>query len=674
MLMRDFIYCIINNSLNDDFEQKTKDEWKRFMQGKPVNTDIVPLEIYSSWKQSKLKEVDPIGKGPYLLDNTRTKELTSFRQMTRNYGEYFDRIEELVNKEFALLIFDKNGKSGRLVELLGHYPKHTIGFDCSEQTVGTSAAILALQENRPMLVLGKQHYQKQLHHINYAAAPIHNNKNEVIGVLDLAFYDLKQSAKAYFLVKYLAKAFDIFYSSITDEHEIELNQVLDLLPQGIVYINTDNAVQFYNQKLLEILSINGEQDIQKQLKKYISKIGVSHTLDKKEIQININEKPTNICVIPQPENGKLSNQANKLLIFEGNIRTDIISNSVCTQKLYTFDDIIGHNHALQEAKSIAMIVAHTSVPVLLWGENGTGKEMFAQAIHHTSNRRDQHFVAINCGAIPSDIVESELFGYEEGSFTGAMKGGKIGKIEAASGGSLFLDEIESMPLHVQIKLLRVLSTSRILKVGGTKEIPVDIRIIAATKKDLLQEADCGLFREDLYFRLSTFIIRLPALRERKEDIQLLAQYFIKKLSNKYAITNIVTDSATLNALSAHSWRGNVRELEHTIERAIILMGTEKVLTVQHLPEKIQKYDQNKNAKQLLQTVMEHKHNKIGLLAVAEEIVIDHILNTNGGNISNAAKQLGIDRKTIYNKLQKYPNLYEKYANNTKGPERCLWVK
>ncbi|MHB1127501.1 MAG: sigma-54 interaction domain-containing protein [Bacillota bacterium] len=639
-----------------------------------MNTDVVPEEIYSSWIRSKSLEVDPLGNNPYLLDNTRTKELTSFRQMARNYGNYFDRIDEIVNKEFFLLIFDKDLKSGRLVELLGDYPKQTIGFDCSAKTLGTTAALLALQQNRPMVVLGNQHYQSQLHILYCAAAPIHNNKNEVIGVFDLVFFDLKQATKAYYLVKYLAKSFDIFYSMITDEYENQLNHILDLLPQGIAYMSGNNAVQFYNQKLLDMLNINREQDIQQQLKKYISKIGIGATFNRKELRLDINGKPTDVYVIPQPVNDKLSNQTNKLVIFEEYFRAkELMPNTDCTHKLYTFDDIIGHNQALQEAKAVTMKIAKTTVPILIWGENGTGKEMFAQAIHNASNRRDQPFVAINCGAIPSDIVESELFGYEEGSFTGALKGGKIGKIEAASGGSLFLDEIESTPLHVQIKLLRVLSTGRILKVGGTKEIPVDLRIIAATKKDLLQEADSGLFREDLYFRLSTFIIKLPALRERKDDIQLLVQYFIKKLSDKYSLTDIETDSATINALASYSWRGNVRELEHAIESAIILMETEEILTVHHLPERIQEAYQYKNTKELIQTHMDQNQEKKGLLALAEEIVIENTLKINGGNISEAAKQLGIARKTMYNKLQKYPNLCEKYANNTKDAGGCLRV-
>jgi transcriptional regulator with PAS, ATPase and Fis domain len=294
---------------------------------------------------------------------------------------------------------------------------------------------------------------------------------------------------------------------------------------------------------------------------------------------------------------------------------------------------------------------------MIFGENGTGKEMFAQAIHNASPRQAEPFIAINCGAIPAELVESELFGYEEGSFTGALKGGKIGKIEAATGGTLFLDEIESMPVHDQIKLLRVLSTGKIQKVGSTKEVTVDIRLISATKKDLLKESDKGLFREDLFFRISTFIVELPALRERRADIQLLAEEFISKFSRKYNQGSIQMDQEFLNALEAYHWRGNVRELEHCIERAIIMLGEGSTLRQEHLAGKIQEAYQLRIAKGLVEDAIElSSSKKKGMLNLAEGLIIDHVLKSVGGNISAAAEMLGVNRRTIYNKLQEHPDL------------------
>ncbi|NLI91014.1 MAG: sigma-54-dependent Fis family transcriptional regulator [Peptococcaceae bacterium] len=299
-----------------------------------------------------------------------------------------------------------------------------------------------------------------------------------------------------------------------------------------------------------------------------------------------------------------------------------------------------------------MNVAETSVPVMIYGESGTGKEMFAQAIHSASSRNGGPFIAINCGAMPGELVESELFGYEEGSFTGALRGGKIGKIEAASGGTLFLDEIESMPLKDQIKLLRVLSTGKVQKIGSTKEITVDVRLISATKIDLLKQADKGLFREDLFYRISTFIIELPPLKDRKADIVLLAEEFVKKLEKKYHLKNIEMDKTFINALCSYHWRGNVRELEHTMERAVIMLRGEHRLCRQHLSDKILDGCKKSIAEEVVENVMENDH---GLLAVAERMLIERVLESVNGNVSAAAEQLGINRRTIYKKMGQKDN-------------------
>jgi transcriptional regulator with PAS, ATPase and Fis domain len=322
----------------------------------------------------------------------------------------------------------------------------------------------------------------------------------------------------------------------------------------------------------------------------------------------------------------------------------------------TFDQIIGHNELLNEAKAKAKIVARTLVPVLIIGESGAGKEMFAQAIHQESCRRDRPFIAINCGAIPAEIIESELFGYEEGAFTGALKGGKVGIIEAASSGTLFLDEIESMPIYAQIKLLRALSTGRILKVGGARETSVDVRIIAATKKNLLREASDGLFREDLYYRISTAVVKIPALRERRDDIPILAEYFVAKFCDQYDKTGIVMDESFINALLCYDWRGNVRELEHAVEIAIIMLDIGQTLSQRHLPENIQECYLYSSTKALVQQALATDRRDQDPFALAEEMVLEHYLKNLNGNISAIAKQLKLNRKTIYNKINKHVRL------------------
>lgn len=498
--------------------------------------------------------------------------------------------------------------------------------------------------------LYRQDYFKN---INQAAAPIHNEKNEVIGSLGLSFFYPEQAVKAYYLISLIAKTFDSLYLPLTLGHEKQIQQIIDSLPQGIAYINEKDTRKYYNKKLLDLMDVNRKLDIENKLNKYISVSG-NTKFKSKDVNVNIDGKEVKTQLTFNKITDDITDQAYKLIQLHQ--PDQYITRSLQCEEMFTFDQIIGNCPAIKEAKAIALKVAKTSVPIMIHGESGTGKEMFAQAIHSASPRCDQPFIAINCGAIPGELVESELFGYEEGSFTGAVKGGKTGKIEAASGGTLFLDEIESMPLKDQIKLLRVLSTGKVQKIGSTKERCVDIRLVSATKTDLLRLADEDLFREDLFFRISTIIINLPPLRGRKEDIVLLAGEFVNKISEKYNLLNIEMDQVFINALCSYHWRGNVRELEHTIERSLIMLGNEQILSLNHLPNKVQESYREKATKDIVKEAIEQSESKQGLLALSQKMVIEHVLESVNGNVSAAAELLGINRRTIYNKLQENNNL------------------
>src|SRR5437588_8102710 len=238
-------------------------------------------------------------------------------------------------------------------------------------------------------------------------------------------------------------------------------------------------------------------------------------------------------------------------------------------KRYGFPRIIGESEAIKRAVGETQRVAQTEATVLLLGESGTGKELFARAVHHLSNRRDKPFVAINCAAIPETLIENELFGHERGAFTGAGER-RLGKFELASGGTVFLDEIGELPLAVQGKLLRAIEEKSIDRIGGKAPIPVDVRIVAATNKDLRAAVDNGEFRGDLFFRLAVFPIEIPPLRERDEDMVLLARSFAAKLGNELRGREVTVSDGDMAALHTHNWPGNVRELENAIERACIL--------------------------------------------------------------------------------------------------------
>ena len=309
---------------------------------------------------------------------------------------------------------------------------------------------------------------------------------------------------------------------------------------------------------------------------------------------------------------------------------------------YSFDNIIGKSKTLGTSIDAAKKVADSDTTVLLTGETGTGKEEFAQAIHNASSRNKQNFVAVNCSAFSKELLENELFGHKAGAFTGAVKDSK-GIFEEANNGTVFLDEIGEMPLDLQAKLLRVLETGEFLKVGDSKPTKVNVRIIAATNRNLQQEVEEGHFREDLFYRIAVFQILLPPLRERVVDLEELAEFFLCTFTNKTNKKISTISKKYLEALKQHPWKGNIRELKNVIERSVILTdGTE--LTEISLPVELQ---------QLTLAATREKTLSAFDLASAEKIHIQKVLNYTNGNKTETAKLLNIALTTLYRKIDEY---------------------
>ncbi|GEO05745.1 sigma-54-dependent Fis family transcriptional regulator [Adhaeribacter aerolatus] len=308
------------------------------------------------------------------------------------------------------------------------------------------------------------------------------------------------------------------------------------------------------------------------------------------------------------------------------------------EQKYNFQNIIGNAPAFRETIELATKVAQTDTTVLLLGETGTGKEVFAQAIHQEGSRKHKPFVAVNCSAFSKDILESELFGHLTGAFTGAIKN-KTGLLEEAHQGTLFLDEIGEMSLDLQAKLLRVLESGTFMKVGDSKPTQVDVRIIAATNRNLQQDSETGHFRLDLYYRLSVFQITLPPLRERKKDIDLLAYYYLSFFAQKINRKITAIHPAFLQALHQHPWRGNIRELKNVIERAVILTDSPE-LTIEHLP-----FDLRYATVPAEKTAFD--------LATIEKLHIQKVLQYTKGNKTETARLLNIGLTTLYRKIQEY---------------------
>ena len=486
------------------------------------------------------------------------------------------------------------------------------------------------------------------------STPIKLNDN-VIGVIGFICFTKSQKDHIYSnyksFIKFLDQISDLisFKAKEEIEHKNEviysnlLNNIMDRIYQGVVIVNSENKVIKINKVGANILNIDNINDV----KNLVFKPTGSHMGKNKEYEVLIKEKPCKLI----GEEYKISLEGkdeNKYFVFNGVdwVKKQALS-IVDSSKDIELDEIIGQSEKIIKLKEGILKIARHPSTILITGESGTGKELFARAIHRNSNRRERPFVAINCGAIPESLIESELFGYERGSFTGADPRGKIGKFELANNGTIFLDEIGDLPLYMQVKLLRVLQEKKVVKIGSNKSIDIDVRIIAATNKKLEEMIEDNTFREDLYYRLNVIPIQIPSLRERREDIKILSDYFIKKYSNLLNKIVIEIDDKIWDKFYDYKWPGNIRELENTIEFMINMVDDKGVLSLERLPKRILDY---KNEEMSIEG-----SNSLNLSEIEKNTIIKALKiygdTTNGKKI--AAKELGLGIATLYRKLEKY---------------------
>ncbi|SEG05907.1 PAS domain S-box-containing protein [Caloramator fervidus] len=458
---------------------------------------------------------------------------------------------------------------------------------------------------------------------------------------------------------------DKFYLKIDEFYKFQ-REILDNIHEAVCIIDKNGIVIYWNKSAEKLYEIPSDKILGKPILDFFPNALILKALKGEKIE-NVYHKPRYnktviLSVIPIfDDNGQiiaavstdrdvteimtlseqLERTKKKLEIIKHQYKRQISQN-------YSFSSIVGKSKKIIEAISIAQRVASSSASILITGESGTGKEVFAKAIHDASGR-EGNFVAINCSAIPETLLESELFGYVEGAFTGALKKGKIGKFEIANNGTLFLDEIGDMPLSMQVKLLRVLQDGVIYKLGDEKPTKVNVRIIAATNKNLEKMIKEGTFREDLYYRLAVVQINLPPLRERKEDIKELSYLFFNMFAEEEGIEIKRIDKKVLEVFENYKWEGNVRELKNVIQRMIILSNNGEI-TLDLVPEYILNY--NKNSIDLnIQNAQEYDLQRI--IENVEKNVIKKVLDITNGNKNKAAKMLNIKRSTLYYKLNQY---------------------
>ena len=487
------------------------------------------------------------------------------------------------------------------------------------------------------------------------------------GVVGLIAFNKEQSDiitdNAKDLTNFLGKMADLISNKLkaqikTEELELEkkkLEILLNSMNKAVVSIDKEGNIDKYNVKFKEIFNmrddnIDGENIFQ--LLDFIKKPSTNDLKKHKTGVFYYKENSRNLKGIYNVSEIAVKNKL-KGYVIDFIENKDAIKNYNKINKDYkiTLDNIISESEIMEHTKQKALIASKSNSTVLITGESGTGKELFARAIHNHSDRVDNTFVTVNCAAIPDNLLESELFGYEEGAFTGAKKGGKLGKFEIAHKGTIFLDEIGDMSLHLQGKLLRVLQERELDKIGGKSNILIDVRVIAATNKNLVELVEKGQFREDLYYRLNVIPITLPALRQRKNDIPLLIDYMIKEYAHKLNKDVIGIEDDAKKTLIDYSWPGNVRELQNVIEYSIN-MSNSSLLNLDIIPNNIKSkyYDEKSNKCEEIRTLEDLEKEEISkALNKFKHYKKDKEL---------VAKSLGISRATLYRKLEKY-NLISK---------------
>ena len=532
------------------------------------------------------------------------------------------------------------------------------GAYMDEPNIGTNAMGTCLLEGEPVQVSGDEHYIEAYYRWTCSGAPIRGADGTIVGAIDLTGYSENVHPHTLGMVVAAADAMGrmLEVRRYNDELLVSnsyLEAMLDSITAGIVSIDQDGAVKTANTHAAEMFGFEADA----LLSMHVSDLfdGWSDVLaalrsgqrfmdEDVFVRAATNKLQFNLSAYPVLDAEGMLRAV--ILVFKDVRKVRKLANRIMGRRaIYTFDKIIGRNAAFVRIMDFAKKMADSRSNILITGESGTGKELFAQAVHNHSDRREEAFVAINCAAIPRSLIESELFGYEEGSFTGARHGGQPGKFEVADGGTVFLDEIGEMPLDMQTRLLRVIEEGTVCRIGSSREIVVNVRIIAATNTELEAEVAKGNFRKDLFYRLNVLPMRLPPLRERKDDIPLLVGFFMDRITRKLNKRPVDIPPERLRELVAYDWPGNIRELENYVELLVNaegLAGTFPACTLEGT--KVGEGQRKPEISSL------HPEPKSELLADVELRHIEATLSRYKGNVSLAAKALGIGRNTLYRKL------------------------
>lgn len=647
----------------DKEQDRIKNAKQAFISGKDPAPADVRREILDSWRRTVKYNISNASLKEKILSPDKLKKRISERK------DFYDIAVPIIEglSEFSIgsgylsLLSDEQGY---MLRCLGNRnikdsaeSNYLIeGCNRSEHNLGTNAIGTVIVMKKPVQIIGQEHFFSAFTNWSCTAAPIFYPDGRMAGAFGLSGPIEKAN--------YLTLSF-VTATAATISRQLKLKKMHDDLqrandnielmgevaPSGLILLDAELNIVQLNRKALQLLQRKEEELIARSVYELFDK----SSIDGWDVRDVYGEhgifyktgKRTQLFTAYS----KRTRSNDYIIVFERKKELhQRINRIVGSEAYFSFNDIIGSSEAINMAVKLAKAAAKTDINVLLTGENGTGKELFAQSIHNASERRKGPFIAINCGALPRSLIESELFGYEGGSFTDSKKEGNVGKFELANGGTIFLDEIGEMPFDAQVALLRVLQNKEIARIGASKTTKIDVRIISATNKNLQAMIKDGMFREDLYYRLNAFDIHIPALRDRDDDIRLLTDYFIKK----YAKGELGLSEAAYQQLKNRSWPGNVRELENYIEKTIHLIKSG--LTEAEIEYLTAEFDNNNGRSSAHATVLKSgsRSNSDDLsIEENEKLCIKKALIACSWNIQAAAQRLGISRRTIYRKMDKY---------------------
>lgn len=638
--------------------QELTRRWKELHNNPDLRAGL-RTEIRDSWERSIHYRVDPgMRENPYIYD---AEQLKQAQQHSRYFIETALPVmkslyEFVAGTGFVVALYDANAcilkvigddesltwaKQARFIE----------GSLWEEKLVGTNGGGLAIDLAEPVSVFGYEHFCLFSHVSATSCAPV-IDQNRIIGGLGMVAPVNRVSNHTLGMVVASVKHIE---SKMILKRTTRYNQVLmESMSEGVLAVDSNGVITYINEVGARILCCSAMKSIGCSIydilanhtdnHQFLNTITQGRSVSDQTFVLNLGQSKVKCNITCNPINDPdLGGQQGTVIILRESHRMNrLVRNWIGMGANITFDDIIGADQSFQKTIKTAQSAASSCSNILLLGESGTGKDVIAQAMHNASPRGNNPFIAINCAALPRELISSELFGYEEGAFTGARKGGNTGKFELADQGTVFLDEIGDMPLDLQASLLRVIEEKSVTRLGGSKLVPVNIRIIAASNKDLEDEVKRGRFRRDLFFRLGVIRITIPPLRERPEDIILLAHHLCTKTGERFGKSNITLTPEVIEAFKNYEWPGNVREMQNVLEGAIQLAtGHEITLDL------VRDYFVPRN------DPLELSEEQLTDISEIERQMIKQYLIKFRQNKTKTAEALGISRQTLYRRLKEY---------------------